>query len=88
MPEIKMYTTVWCGYCRAAKQLLERQSLSYEEISVDDDPDFRRRMQELSGRHTVPQIFIDGESVGGYQELARLIGDCGLAAADATPTSV
>jgi glutaredoxin 3 len=88
MSEITMYTTAWCGYCRAAKQLLERESLSYEEISVDDDPDFRQRMQDLSGRHTVPQIFIDGESIGGYQELARLIADGNLAAPDATPTSV
>jgi glutaredoxin 3 len=88
MSEIRMYTTAWCGYCLAAKQLFERESLSYEEISVDDDPDFRQRMQDLSGRHTVPQIFIDGEAIGGYQELARLIADGGLAAPDATPTSI
>ena len=40
----------WCGYCRAAKQLLEREELPYDEISVDDDPHFRQRMHELSGR--------------------------------------
>ena len=79
-----MYTTAWCGYCRAAKRLLEREELAYEEVSVDDDPHFRQRMYELSGRTTVPQIIIDGESIGGYQELARLLAlgaiDTGLEA--------
>ena len=73
-----MYTTAWCGYCQAAKQLLEREELVYGEISVDDDPHFRQRMQELSGRTTVPQVVIDGESIGGFQELARLVASGGL----------
>ena len=73
MAEITMYTTAWCGYCRSAKQLLEREELLYEEISVDDDPHFRQRMFEMSGRSTVPQVVIDGEAIGGYQELARLL---------------
>ena len=68
-----MYTTAWCGYCRAAKQLLEREELPYDEISVDDDPHFRQRMHELSGRSTVPHVIIDGEPIGGYQELSRLV---------------
>ena len=64
-----MYSTTWCGYCIRAKVLLEQRGLEYEEILMDDDPDFRQRMLELTGRWTVPQIFIDGKSIGGYTEL-------------------
>ncbi len=81
MPAITMYTTIWCGYCHAAKGLLDREGFGYREVSVDDDPNFRGRMYELTGRHTVPQIFVDDESIGGYQELARLIADGGLTTA-------
>lgn len=82
-----MYTTAWCGYCRAAKLLLERSGLDYDEVPVDDDPNFRQRMIEISGRHTVPQIFIDGASIGGYQELTALIARDGLAAGEVAPAS-
>ena len=67
-----MYTTRWCGYCVRAKALLESKGLHYEEVSVDDDPDFRRTLLELTGGFTVPQILIDGEPIGGYSELAAL----------------
>lgn len=83
-----MYTTEWCGYCRAAKQLLDREGLGYSEVRVDDDPNFRQRMRELSGRHTVPQVFVNGESIGGYQELARLIAQGGLNAGDIATAGV
>ena len=73
MPEITIYTTAWCGYCRAATALLDREQLDYEEVSVDDDPHFRQRMLDLSGRSTVPQLVIDGEPIGGFQELSRLV---------------
>ena len=72
MQKITIYTTAWCGYCRAAKQLLEDRGLDYEEIGVDDDPRFRERLRELTGGWTVPQILIGDEPVGGYMELARL----------------
>jgi glutaredoxin 3 len=71
-PRIQMYTTRWCGYCVRAKQLLEQRSLPYEEISLDDDPAFRRKLFDLTGGWTVPQILIDGRPVGGYAELWRL----------------
>jgi glutaredoxin 3 len=67
-----MYTTRWCGYCVRAKALLDSKRLPYEEISLDDDPGFRQRLQELTGGWTVPQILIDGEPIGGYTELWRL----------------
>lgn len=70
-----MYTTAWCGYCDRAKSLLESKGLDYEEISLDSDPTFRAKLLELSGRWTVPQIFIDGSPIGGYSELWQLDRD-------------
>ena len=67
-----MYTTRWCGYCVRAKTLLEARGIEFEEISLDDDPGFRRRLLDLTGGWTVPQILIDGEVIGGYTELWRL----------------
>jgi glutaredoxin 3 len=72
MALIQMYTTRWCGYCVRAKALLESRGLEFEEISLDDDPAFRRRLLELTGAWTVPQIVIDGRPVGGYTELWQL----------------
>jgi glutaredoxin 3 len=71
-PQIQMYSTRWCGYCVRAKALLEARGLAYEEIVLDDDPDFRRRLHELTGGWTVPQIVVDGEPIGGYTELWAL----------------
>ena len=73
-----MYTTRWCGYCVRAKTLLESRGISFEEISLDDDPDFRRRLLDLTGGWTVPQIVIDGRPIGGYTELWRLDRSGGL----------
>ncbi len=67
-----MYTTRWCGYCVRAKTLLDSRGLAYEEILLDDDPQFRHNLMELTGGWTVPQILIDGRPIGGYAELWRL----------------
>ncbi len=72
MAQIQMYTTRWCGYCVRAKMLLESRGLEYEEIFLDDDPQFRQRLFDLTGGWTVPQIHIDGRPIGGYTELWRL----------------
>jgi glutaredoxin 3 len=72
MVRICLYTTEWCGYCRRATQLLDDRGLPYEEISLDDDPAFRRRVFELGRRWTVPLVVIDGTPVGGYVELREL----------------
>ncbi len=72
MARVQMYTTRWCGYCVRAKALLEARGIEFEEISLDDDPAFRQTIFDLTGRWTVPQIFIDGEPIGGYVELWRL----------------
>ena len=73
--KIQMYTTDWCGYCVRAKMLLEGRGLEFEEIHVDSDPEFRARLQELTGGWTVPQILIDGKPIGGYSELWELDRD-------------
>ena len=67
-----MYTTAWCGYCVRAKMLLEGRGLDFEEVRVDSDPDFRTKLEELTGGWTVPQIVIDGRPIGGYTELWHL----------------
>ncbi len=72
MCRIQVYTTRWCGYCVRAKALLDSKGLAYEEISLDDDPGFRRNLHELTSGRTVPQILIDGTPIGGYTELWRL----------------
>ena len=73
MSRILLYTTQFCGYCRAAKNLLRAKGLDYEEIDVGFDPDKRAGMvQRAGGLPTVPQIFIHGRHVGGYDELAAL----------------
>ena len=69
MATIQVYTTRWCAYCIRAKTLLESRGLEFEEISLDEDPEFRRRLLELTGGWTVPQIVIGGQPIGGYTEL-------------------
>jgi glutaredoxin 3 len=72
MARIQMYTTAWCGYCVRAKALLEQRGLEFDEIRVDEDPDFRAILLERFGGWTVPQIVIDGKPIGGYSELWKL----------------
>jgi glutaredoxin 3 len=72
MARIEVYTTGWCGFCVRAKALLDQRGLPYEEIRVDDDPDFRSKLEELTGGWTVPQIMIDGDPIGGFSELWQL----------------
>jgi glutaredoxin 3 len=80
MARVRLYTTRWCGYCVRAKALLEQRGIPYEEISLDDDPACRQTIFDLTGRRTVPQIFIDDEPIGGYVELWRLDKEGKLAA--------
>jgi glutaredoxin 3 len=72
MATIQVYTTRWCAYCIRAKTLLESRGLELQEISLDEDPDFRRRLLEQTGGWTVPQIVIGGQPIGGYTELWQL----------------
>lgn len=72
MANIVIYTTATCPYCDFAKQLLDKKKVSYQEIHVDTDTDLRAKMEKLSGRRTVPQIFINDTSIGGFDDLAAL----------------
>lgn len=73
MTKIILYTTPYCGYCRAAKQLLTQKGAAFTEIDVSGDLSLRQEMIDRAyGRRTVPQIFINGIHVGGYDELAEL----------------
>jgi glutaredoxin 3 len=89
---IVVYSQPFCGYCSAAKRLLASKGANYTEIDVMLDPGERTKMIERSGgRRTVPQIFIDGRHVGGYDDLSALDGtgelDRLLARAGAEPPS-
>ncbi len=73
MARIEIYTTRLCGYCRAAKSLLNRKGVAFSEIDVTGDPEGRRRMMaRANGRMTVPQIFIGQTHVGGCDDLYDL----------------
>ncbi|MGH6736773.1 MAG: glutaredoxin 3 [Methyloceanibacter sp.] len=70
MTRILLYTTPYCGFCLAAKRLLGRRQLEFEEIDVESDDEKRAEMTaRAGGLRTVPQIFIHGRHVGGYDEL-------------------
>ena len=75
MPNIEVYSTQNCPYCVRAKTLLQSKNLNYKEIDVSDDVESLQKMMKLSGLRTVPQIFINDKSVGGYEELAQLNAD-------------
>ena len=72
MAKIEIYTTPFCGYCARAKGLLDRKGAAYEEMDVMMDEKKRAEMRERSRRSTVPQIFINGQHIGGSDELAAL----------------
>jgi glutaredoxin 3 len=73
MAEVDIYTTMWCPYCARAKSLLGRKGVAYHEISLDEEPNRRAEMVELSkGGRTVPQIFINGEHIGGSDDIHAL----------------
>jgi len=72
LPEVILYTTPFCPFCVRAKRLLERKGIPFTDIGVMGNPELRREMETLSGGYTVPQIFIDGEPIGGSDELGAL----------------
>jgi glutaredoxin 3 len=79
MQPVKMYTTAVCPYCIRAKQILKARGVEQiEEIRVDMQPEERMKMMEITGRRTVPQIFIGDTHVGGCDDLMALDGRGGL----------
>lgn len=77
-PEVIIYTAPSCPFCARAKQLLEKKGLSYKEIRIEADTALREEMVAKSGRQSVPQIFINGQHIGGYDDLATLNSQNGL----------
>ncbi|PCJ27984.1 MAG: glutaredoxin 3 [SAR86 cluster bacterium] len=69
MPDIKIYTSTYCAYCTAAKNLLSSKGYKFEEINMQGNSELMIEVMQKSGQRTVPQIFIGEHSVGGYQEL-------------------
>jgi len=67
-----MYGTRFCPYCMMARRLLKSKDVEYQEISVSSNTDLWDEMEQKSGRNTVPQIFINDESIGGYDDIAAL----------------
>lgn len=72
MAQVVIYTTNYCPYCTGAKAFLRSKNVKFEEIDVSHDPATRAEMERLSQRWTVPQIFIDGQAIGGYDDMRRL----------------
>lgn len=74
--KVEIYTRRYCGYCVHAKQLLEDKGVDYVEYAVDAAPELRQEMMRRApGAYTVPQIFIDGQAIGGCNELYALDRD-------------
>ena len=73
MKPVEIYTSPLCGFCHAAKRLLASKGVSFAEMDVSRDPaKLQEMLSRANGRHTVPQIFIGTEHVGGYDDLAAL----------------
>jgi len=71
-PDIKIYSTRFCGYCVAAERLFTGKGFEYKLVKVDEDPDQFEHMVHITGRRTVPQIFIGDHHVGGFDDLSAL----------------
>jgi len=72
MAKVVMYTTPWCPYCIRARGLLDDKGVAYTDINVSGNASLRHEMEQKSGRHTVPQIWINEQHVGGCSELVTL----------------
>lgn len=79
MPTVKMYCTAVCPYCQMAEKLLNRKGITaIEKIRVDLQPELRVHMMEITGRRTVPQVFIGDRHIGGFDDLSALDAEGGL----------
>jgi glutaredoxin 3 len=72
MRKVVIYTSAGCPYCMDAKKLLDKKGVKYQEIPVDKDADKLSEMVKLSGRRSVPQIFINNKPIGGFDDLSEL----------------
>jgi len=72
MATVTIYVRSWCSFCRQAKSLLDSKGVEYHEIDIEEQPEKREEMIALTGRTSVPQIFINQQSVGGCDDLYAL----------------
>ncbi len=72
MPKVILYTRDYCAFCRHAKALLNSKGVDFEEIDISQDEAMQEKVWQLSHRRTVPQIFVDGRPLGGFEELREL----------------
>lgn len=74
-PAVKIYSSSNCSYCMWAKKLLDKKQVAYQEIRIDMDEEERNKMVEVTGKTSVPQIFIGERHIGGYSEMVELDQD-------------
>jgi glutaredoxin 3 len=79
MPRVTIYTTEPCGFCRVAKTLLQKRNVPFTEINLAKDASGRTELVRMTGMMTFPQVVIDAQPIGGFQELARIDRSGGLA---------
>jgi len=73
MPEVIIYGTAYCPYCTRARTMLDKKGVNYEYISLDESPERREEMvTRANGRTSVPQIFINDQHIGGFDDMAEL----------------
>ncbi len=72
MSQVKMYVTTWCPYCEQAKRLLRSLDVSWSETNIEEEGLSRAELAQLTGGFTVPQIVINGKSIGGFDDLYAL----------------
>jgi glutaredoxin 3 len=72
MQPVTIYTTPFCGFCHAAKRLLNKKGVDFDEIDVSRNPELRQELMQKAGRHTVPQIWIGEVHVGGFDDMHDL----------------
>jgi glutaredoxin 3 len=71
-PRVVVYRTQYCPYCTMAERLLSQKGIPFTEVDVSSDPERRRWLVKATGQRTVPQVFINGRSIGGFQELSGI----------------
>ncbi|HET8756735.1 MAG TPA: glutaredoxin domain-containing protein [Solirubrobacteraceae bacterium] len=71
MSRVTIYTTEPCGFCRVAKSLLAKRNVPFTEVNLAKDPSGRAELVRITGMMTFPQVVIDDEPIGGYQELVQ-----------------
>ncbi len=74
MKDIKIYTTAWCPYCIAAKRFFKEKGWDFKEINIEEEGMSRKDLLKVGKAMTVPQIVIDGEAIGGYNDLRSIYG--------------